>query len=82
MSDKEEQAVVPYFAHEGALARMERIHKFTILALVFALVVCLIAFVINDTSWRRHYDTLDSRYYQLVEEVHNGVYEHTDTQSD
>lgn len=85
MNDTEKQASVPFFVHEGALARMERIHRITVFALVIALIVCLVAFVINDCSWRRHYDTLDTRYVQLVERINgesDGVHEQSDSSTD
>lgn len=82
MNESENQAVVPYYAHEGAMARMERIHKLTVIALVIALVVSLISFVINDSLWRSHYSSLDERYQTLIEEMQNGVYQQSDSATD
>ena len=83
MSENEKQATVQYFVHEGMVARMERMFKITVCALVIALAVSVISLVINDAQWRRYCDTLDARYQLVVEEVRNaGVYQQSDTQSD
>jgi hypothetical protein len=83
MSENEKQATVPYFVHEGMVARMERMFRITVCALVIALAVCVVSLVVNDTLWREHCATLDARYQTVIEEVQNaGVYEQPDTGSD
>lgn len=67
MEEEEKQAQVPYFVHEGMVARMERMFKMTVIALVFALAVCVCSLVINDTMWRKHCDSLESRYEKIYE---------------
>ena len=67
--EEEKQAVVPYFIHEGQMARMERITKRLTVTIVAVLAVALIMFVINNVIWLRY-----------VKEVSNaGVYEQSDT---
>ena len=83
MSENEKQASVPYFVHEGTVARMERMFRLTVCALVIALSVCVISFVVNDTRWRAYCDTLDARYQTVIEEVqHAGVLEQPDQGAD
>lgn len=77
MSEEEKQAVVPYFVHEGVMARMERLFRITVGALVVALAVAVISFVVNDSLWRKYCETLESRYH--VEENHAGVHEQPDS---
>lgn len=36
MTEMEKQATVPYFVHEGQMARMERIFRLTVCALITA----------------------------------------------
>ena len=83
MSENEKQATVPYFVHEGMVARMERMFRITVCALVIALAVCVVSLVVNDTLWREHCATLDARYQTVIEEVQNaGVYEQPDSGTD
>jgi hypothetical protein len=83
MSENEKQATVPYFVHEGMVARMERMFRITVCALVIALAVCVVSLVVNDTLWRKHCATLDARYQTVIEEVQNaGVHEQPDTGTD
>lgn len=59
---EEQQASVPYFVHEGTMARMERIFKITVIALVVALMVSLVALLVNDSRWRNYCSTIEDRY--------------------
>lgn len=79
---EEKQASVPYFVHEGIVSRMERMFRVTVIALMLALVVCVVSFVINDTLWRNHCDTLEARYETIVEEINAGVYQQSDPGTD
>ncbi len=80
---EEKQANVPYFVHEGTVARMERMFRLTVIALMLALIVSVVAFVINDSLWRMHCDTLEARYETVFEEVHDaGVHEQPDPGAD
>ena len=45
--DDKEKATIPYFVHEGEMARMDRNNK----RLLTALVVSVIALLINNISW-------------------------------
>lgn len=47
MEEKDYQASVPYFIHEGVLNRMERNNK----RLLIALIVAVIALVVNNCAW-------------------------------
>lgn len=83
MEEKEHRASVDYFVHEGIVSRMERMFRITVFALILALVVCMVSFVINDSLWRRHCDTLEARYETVIEEVQNaGVYQQSDPGTD
>lgn len=80
MAEEEKQVSVPYFVHEGMVARMERMFKLTVIALVFALAVCVCSLVVNDTMWRKHVDSLESRYEKICESFQygSGIYEQSD----
>ena len=78
MQENEKQASVPYFIHEGVMARMERIYRVTVIALVIALALSVASLVINDTLWRRYCSTLEQHYA----EVQDGVYQQSDPASD
>lgn len=78
MQENETQASVPYFIHEGTMARMERIFKMTVIVLVIALAVAVTALVVNDTLWRKYCNALEERYT----EVQNGVHEQSDPGAD
>ena len=83
MPEEEKQATVSYFVHEGIVSRMERMFKITVLALMLALIVCVVSFVINDSLWRKHCDTLEARYETVIEEVQNaGIYQQSDPGAD
>ena len=62
MSEEERQATVPYFVHEGVMARMERIFRITVGALILALAVSVISFVVNDSLWRSYCQKIEERY--------------------
>ena len=47
MEEKDYKAPVPYFIHEGVLDRMVRNNK----RLLIALVVAVIALVVNNCAW-------------------------------
>jgi len=76
MDDK--QASVPYFVHEGAMARMERIIKI----LAWLLVAALIIFVINNIIWMEYVER--QRQETTIEEVVDatGVYEQSNQTTD
>jgi len=80
MSENEKQANVPYFIHEGTMARMERVFKMTVIALVVALAVAVASFVINDSLWRKYCAALEARYQ--ITEVQDGVYQQPDEGAD
>lgn len=83
MSEQEKQANVPYFIHEGTVARMERMFRMTVCALVIALAVCVISFVINDTMWRRYCGEIETHYQTVIEDMQNaGVYQQPDQGTD
>lgn len=83
MEEKEKQASVSYFVHEGVVSRMERMFHVTVAALVLALVVCVVSFVFNDMAWRKYCDTLETRYETVVEGLQDaGVYEQPDAGTD
>jgi len=71
---EEKQASVPYFIHEGTMARMERVFKMTVIALVVALAVAVASLVINDALWRKYCAALEAKYT----EVQDGVYQQSD----
>ena len=73
MQNKEqEQASVPYFIHEGQMARMERIIR--ILAVLLILTVGL--FIVNNVVWMRY---TDAQVQQARTEVSNdGVHQQPD----
>lgn len=73
---EEKQASVPYFIHEGAMARMERIVKI----LACLLVASLIIFVVNNVVWMKYVERQRAEYE--IAEVQDGVHEQSDTQSD
>lgn len=73
MTEMEKQATVPYFVHEGQMARMERIFRLTVCALITALAVSVISFVINDTMWRKYCSTIEQKY--RVEGNNAGIHE-------
>ena len=50
MNEIEKQATVPYFVHEGQMARMERIIRM----LAALLVACVALFVVNNVIWMRY----------------------------
>ena len=73
MQNKEqEQASVPYFIHEGQMARMERVIR--ILAVLLILTVAL--FIVNNVVWMRY---TDAQVQQVRTEVSNdGVHQQPD----
>lgn len=81
---EEKQASVPYFVHEGMVARMERMFKLTVISLIFALAFCVCSLVINDMMWRKHVDSLESRYEKIYESIQNnsGIHEQSDQDFD
>lgn len=69
MDEKDKQASVPYFVHEGQMARMERIFRLTVVALIVALAVSAVSFVINDSQWREYCRELEARYSSEVDDA-------------
>lgn len=73
MEEKEMQASVPYFVHEGQMARMERIIR-----ILAALLIASIAlFILNNVVWMRYADRQIERTRQEAT-VNAGVYEQSD----
>ena len=72
MTEIEKQATVPYFVHEGQMARMERIIK----VLAVLLVACVALFVVNNVIWMRY----TQRQVELARQGASdaGVYEQSD----
>ena len=71
-SKEQEQASVPYFIHEGQMARMERVIR--ILAVLLILTVAL--FIVNNVVWMRY---TDAQVQQVRTEVSNdGVHQQPD----
>lgn len=67
--EQEQQASVPYFIHEGQMARMERVIR--ILAVLLVITVAL--FIVNNLIWMRYSDV---QVQQARTEVCNdGVYQ-------
>lgn len=80
MADQEKQASVPYFVHEGQMARMERIIRILSMVFVIALLIVMAAFVINDNNWRKYCHDVGA---QRLNEVSNvGVYQQPDAELD
>ena len=50
MNEHEKQASVPYFVHEGQMARMERIIR----VLAALLIVSVALFIVNNVVWMRY----------------------------
>ena len=57
MEEKEKQASVPYFIHEGQMARMERTNRRLCYTIVAVLAVGLVMFVINNLIWMKYTST-------------------------
>lgn len=47
---EEKQASVPYFIHEGQMARMERIIR----CLIVLVIVAIVLFIANNVVWMRY----------------------------
>ena len=76
MSVNHDQANVPYFVHEGQMARMERIMRTICIVFLIALLIVSSALVINDCYWRSYCTELEVRYDQSpgVHQQHSGYY--------
>ena len=77
MQNKEqEQASVPYFIHEGQMARMERIIRILAIILAALMIMTVGLFIVNNVIWMRYTDA----QVQLVRtEVSNdGVHQQPD----
>lgn len=71
--EEEKRASVPYFIHEGAMARMERIIRILAMLLVAALII----FVINNVVWMKYVEKQTAQ--TVVEEVADaGLYQQSD----
>lgn len=79
MEENEKQASVPYFVHEGQMARMERIiHKLST-TIILVLAVALVMFVVNNVIWLnyvRNNKTTDKT--EITEVSDAGVYQQPD----
>mgnify|MGYP007101893094 CR=1 FL=1 len=63
MEDKD-STNVPFFIHEGAMARAERSNRRMLIALVVmaaALVVCIGALVVNNRMWMNYTQAIESQ---------------------
>lgn len=82
MPENENQAAVPYFIHEGMVARMERIIKMLTRTIIAVLAVAIILFIVNNMIWMKYVET--QRQEAVVEEVLTdaGVHEQPDTGTD
>ena len=78
MSEEQKQASVPYFVHEGTVARMERIIRI----LAGLLVASLIIFLLNNLVWMRYTERQKTDAY--MEGAHDaaGVHEQPDEGAD
>ncbi len=72
--EQEQQASVPYFIHEGQMARMERIFRIVSVAFLIALAIVTTALVINDNHWRDYCNNIEERY-AAEGQSHDGVYQ-------
>lgn len=77
MQNKEqEQASVPYFIHEGQMARMERIVRILSIILAALMAVTIALFIVNNVIWMRY---TDAQVQQARTEVSNdGVHQQPD----
>ena len=73
---EDNKASVPYFIHEGAMARMERIIRI----LAGLLVAALIIFVINNIVWMKYVEKQLTE--TAIEVVADGVYQQPDKTTD
>ena len=62
MTEMEKQATVPYFVHEGQMARMERVIKI----LAGLLVTAIVLFILNNVVWMKYTDRQVERVRQEV----------------
>lgn len=80
MDEKQEkQATVPYFIHEGDMARMEtameKLKKALIavcVTLAFVVTVFAVTFTVNNSNWIKYAETLKQM------ETDNGIHEQPD----
>ena len=79
LSEVEQQASVPYFVHEGTMARMERVFRIAVISLVVALALSLVALLVNDARWRHYCTTIEDRYNG---ETSTQLHEQSDTLPD
>lgn len=71
-----EQASVPYFIHEGQMARMERIVK----RLIILLVAAIALFIVNNVIWMKY---TERQVTEARLEVPNaGVHQQSDSGTD
>lgn len=81
MEDKETQAAVPYFVHEGMVARMERIINRLTRTIIIVLAVAIILFIANNLIWMNYVER--QRQETTVEDVVDaGVHEQSNQTTD
>lgn len=74
--DTENQASVPYFIHEGQMARMERIIRVLSIVLAILMIFTIGLFITNNVIWMRY---TDAQVQMARTEVCNdGVYQQPD----
>jgi len=59
---QEEIATIPYFVHEGAMAREERNRTRLLIALVLSLAISLAFLFANNLAWLTYNDRKEARY--------------------
>lgn len=79
MDENEKHASVPYFVHEGQMARMERIiHKLST-TIILVLAVALVMFVVNNVIWLNYVRNNKATDKTEITEVSDaGVYQQPD----
>ena len=73
MNETEKQATVPYFIHEGQMARMERVIRL----LAALLVVSIALFILNNVVWMRYTEKQVAEARQGVSDA--GIHEQPDS---
>ena len=68
MSEKEQVAMIPYFAHEGEMSRMERANK----RLWIIIIVLIIALVGTNAGWIIYENQFADEVTTIEQEVDTG----------
>lgn len=80
MTEAENQANIPYFVHEGTVARMERIINRLTRTIVLVLAISIVLFIINNLIWMRYVEQQHAA--PEIEVVADGVYQQPDKTTD